>query len=87
MDIGSRASIWEQKITRAHSELADRVDAVLETVANSDHVEPDRIPEGSRFSRRDAGPRRWLLRVASYEQPGRIVTALANRRDPKQWTP
>jgi hypothetical protein len=31
---------------------------------------------------------RWLLAVVSYEQqPGRIVTALANRKDPKQWTP
>lgn len=80
--------IWEQKITRAHPELAGHLDAVLETVAQPDHVEPDAIPARTRFYRRNAGPSRWLLAVVSYEQqPARIITALANRKDPKQWTP
>lgn len=80
--------IWEKKITRDHPELAGQVKAVVETVAHPDHVEPDAITARTRFYRRDAGPSRWLLAVVSYEQqPGRIITALANRKDPKQWTP
>ena len=74
--------IWEQKITRDH------LDAVLETVAQPDHVQPDAIPARTRFYRREVGPSRWLLAVVSYEQqPGRIITALANRKDPRQSTP
>lgn len=80
--------IWDQKITRDHRELIGHLDAVLETVAQPDHVQPDAIPDRTRFYRRDAGPSRWLLAVVSYEQdPARIITALANRRDPKQWKP
>ncbi len=79
--------IWERKITRDHPELADHLDAVLETVARPDHVQPDSQSDRTRFYRRDAGPSRWLLAVVSYEQePGRIITALANRKDPRQWT-
>jgi hypothetical protein len=68
----------------------------METVARPDHVEVDALPAARmRFYRREAGPSRWLLAVVSYEQqPGRIITALAriitalaNRKDPKQWTP
>ena len=34
------------------------------------------------------GPSRWLMAVVSYEQePARIITALANRKDPKTWKP
>jgi hypothetical protein len=82
------ARIWEEKIARDHPELAGHLEAVVETVAHPDHVEPDAIPARTRFYRRDAGPSRWLLAVVSYEQqPGRIITPLANRKDPKQWTP
>jgi hypothetical protein len=82
------ARIWEQKITLDHPELAGHLEAVMETVAHPDHVEADGLPARTRFYRRDVGPSRWLLAVVSYEQqPGRIITALANRKDPKQWTP
>jgi hypothetical protein len=82
------ARIWEQKITLDHPELAGHREAVMETVAHPDHVEADGLPARPRFYRRDVGPSRWLLAVVSYEQqPGRIITALANRKDPKQWTP
>lgn len=41
-----------------------------------------------RFYRRGVGPSRWLMTVVSYEQqPARIITALANRKDPKRWKP
>lgn len=82
------ARIWEEKITRGHPELAGHLDAVVDTVAHPDHVAPDAIPARARFYRREVGPSRWLLAVVSYEQqPGRIITAVANRMDPKQWTP
>jgi len=80
--------IWEQKITRDHPELAGHLAAVVEAVARPDHIEADVLPSRTRFYRRGAGPSRWLLAVVSYEQqPGRIITALANRKDPKQWKP
>lgn len=80
--------IWEDKISRDHPELAGHVDAVLEAVGRPDHVEPDWVPDRTRFYRRNVGPSRWLLAVVSYEQePARIITALASRKDPKQWKP
>ena len=80
--------IWEEKIARDHPELVDHLDAVMETVSKPDHVEPDALPARSRFYRRSAGPSRWLMAVVSYEQePARIITALANRKDPKRWKP
>jgi hypothetical protein len=82
------ARIWDQKIIRDHPELAGHLEAVLEAVAHPDHTEADALPGRSRFYRRDVGPSRWLLAVVSYEQqPGRIITALANRKDPRQWKP
>jgi hypothetical protein len=75
-------------LTRDHPELVGHLDAVIGTVAQPDHVEPDLLPGRARFYRRDVGPSRWLLAVVSFEQePGRIITALANRKDPKQWKP
>jgi hypothetical protein len=74
------ARIWEDKITRDHPELVDHLEAVMETVAKPDHVEPDALADRTRFYRRAAGPSRWLMAVVSYEQqPARIITALANR--------
>ena len=82
------ARIWEDKISRDHPELIDHLDALMETVAEPDHVEPDALPDRTRFYRRGIGPSRWLMAVVSYEQqPARIITALANRKDPKRWKP
>jgi hypothetical protein len=81
------ARIWENKIARDHPELVGQLDAVMDTVAKPDHIEPDTLPR-TRFYRRDVGPSRSLMVVVSYEQqPARITTALANRKDPKRWTP
>jgi hypothetical protein len=55
-----RARIWEEKIARDHPELADHLDAVTETVASPDRVEPDTLPARARFYRRNVGPSRWL---------------------------
>ncbi len=41
----------------------------------------------ARYYARGVGPSRWLLVVVSYEQtPARIVSAFANRKDPKSWS-
>ena len=82
------ARIWSRKIALDHPELADHRNAVIETVERPDHIEPDDLPGRTRFYRRNVGPSRWLMVVVSYEQePARIITALANRKDPKQWKP
>jgi hypothetical protein len=76
----------KDKITRDHPELVDHLEAVMETVAKPDHVEPDALPDRTRFYRRGAGPSRWLMAVVSYEQqPARIITTMANRKDPRRW--
>jgi hypothetical protein len=38
------ARIWEEKIARDHPELVDYLEAVMETFAKPDHVEPDPLP-------------------------------------------
>ncbi len=82
------ARVWAGKIMLDHPEIADHLDAVLETVRRPDHVEPDVLPGRTRFCRHSVGPSRWLVAVVSYEQePARVITALANRKDPKQWKP
>lgn len=82
------AWIWEGKIVRDHPEVRDFRADVLEAVVRPDHVEPDPLEARRRYYRRRVGPSGWLLVVVSFEQkPGRIVTALATRKDPKRWKP
>ena len=82
------ARIWTDKITRDHPELVDHLASVIQTVAKPDHVEPDALPSRMRFYGHNMGPSRWLMAVVSYEQqPARIITALANRKDPTRWKP
>jgi hypothetical protein len=60
----------------------------MAVVRAPEHVEGDALPGRERVYRQDAGPSRWLLVVVSFEQqPGRVITALANRKDPKLWKP
>jgi len=73
-----------------HGELAPYLDAVLSTVAEPDHREPDERPGRERFFKRDAGPSRWLMVVVEFDQtPARIVTALGygHGRTPEGWIP
>ncbi|HVP02943.1 MAG TPA: hypothetical protein VMT10_10275 [Solirubrobacteraceae bacterium] len=80
------ARIWNEKIACDHPELAVHLDDVLLAVQQPDHIEPDRREARARHYRRAVGPSRWLLVIVSYEQePARIVTALATRKDPRRW--
>jgi hypothetical protein len=82
------ARIWEDKITRDHPELRTHLEHVVATVTEPDHAEPDPRARRRRYYRRRVGPSRWLLVVVSFEQqPGRIITAVATRKDPKRWKP
>jgi hypothetical protein len=82
------ARIWEDKITKDHPELRAHLEHVLTTVTKPDHAEPDPRARRRRYYRRRVGPSRWLLVVVSFEQqPGRIITAVATRKDPKRWKP
>jgi hypothetical protein len=82
------ARIWEPKIIRARPELLEYRDAVVATVSSPDHFAPDPRDERLRYYRSHVGPSRWLVVVVSYEQdPARIITAFASRKDPPTWTP
>jgi hypothetical protein len=79
--------VWREKIARDHPEIAGHRADVLHAVSAPDHVADDPIFEQrKRYYARGVGPSRWLLVVVSYEQtPARIVSAFANRKDPKSW--
>jgi hypothetical protein len=81
-------AIWSEKIVRDHREIEAYRDEVLRTVSAPDHTAPDPdYEERKRYFARGVGPSRWLLVVVSYEQtPARIVSAFANRKDPKSWS-
>ena len=82
------APIWREKISRDHPELREHLADVLGTVSAPDHAEPDPRRGRRRYYRRGVGPSRWLLVVVRFEQqPGRIITALAARKDPRRWKP
>lgn len=89
---GARAvlkdEVWREKIVRDHPEIAGHRADVLRAVSAPDHVAADPIFEQrTRYYVRGVGPSRWLLVVVSYEQtPARIVSAFANRKDPKSWS-
>lgn len=81
-------AVWSGKIVRDHQEIAAYRAEVLRTVATPDHVLPDpNFERRTRYYAHGVGPSRWLLVVVSYEQtPARIVSAFANRKDPKSWS-
>jgi len=80
--------VWREKIVRDHPEIAEHRHDALRAVSAPDHVTPDpTFEQRKRYYARGVGPSRWLLVVVSYEQtPARIVSAFANRKDPKSWS-
>jgi hypothetical protein len=82
------ALLWHDKVLRDHPELDTHLDDVLRAIGAPDRVSADPVFRNRRrHYLRDAGPSRWLLVVLSYEQePARLVTAFANRKDPRSWS-
>lgn len=80
--------VWHKKIVRSHPEVAEYLIEILSTVTRPDHTAEDPAhPERVRYYGKDVGPSRWLLVVVSYEQePARIISAFANRKDPRSWS-
>jgi hypothetical protein len=80
-------AVWREKIVRDHPEIDTHMSDVLRAVTRPDHVAADPIFDArTRYYARGVGPSRWLLVVVSYEQvPARIVSAFANRKDPRSW--
>ncbi len=80
--------IWEQKIARDHPELVDCLDAVMETSPSPTTSSRTRFPPERGSTGATSAQAAWLMAVVSYEQqPARIITALANRKDPRRWKP
>ena len=81
-------AVWRDKIVRDHPEIDTHMSDVLQAVIKPDHVAGDPIfAARTRYYARGVGPSRWLLVVVSYEQvPARIVSAFANRKDPRSWS-
>ncbi|HST54902.1 MAG TPA: hypothetical protein VLJ42_03275 [Solirubrobacteraceae bacterium] len=81
-------AVWREKILRDHPEIDTHMPVVLQAVTKPDHVAADPIfAARTRYYARGVGPSRWLLVVVSYEQvPARIVSAFANRKDPRSWS-
>lgn len=79
---------WQGKVLRDHPQLGPYLDDVLRAINAPDRVLPDPgFNARRRHYLRDAGPSRWLLVVLSYEQePARLITAFANRKDPRSWS-
>lgn len=80
--------LWHGKVIRDHPEIGPYLQDVLRVVARPDHVRADPIFDArKRYYARGVGPSRWLMVVVSYEQtPARIVSAFANRKDPRPWS-
>ena len=76
-DIVLTAARWA-KIIEGHPEIADHLDAILHTVSDPDHRQPDPVAGRERFFRR-GGPERWMRVVTDVEQ---IITAFAQTNDP-----
>ena len=88
MQVVLNDAVWREKIVRDHPEIAAHMADVMRAVSEPDHLTADRSFEARmRYYARGVGPSRWLLVVVSYEQtPARIVSAFANRKDPRSWS-
>ena len=78
---------WGGKVLVDHPEMAWYLSAVWATVSRPGHVEADPVRRHRvRFYSCGVGLSKWLQVVVSYEQePARIITAFAKRKDPPTW--
>jgi hypothetical protein len=81
------AALWHGKVLRRHADLAAHLPDVLRAIGAPDHAIPDpAFPYRRRHYLRSVGPSSWLMVVLSYEQePVRLISAFANRKDPPLW--
>lgn len=79
--------VWHGKVLTDHLEMAMFRAAVLDVISDPSHVEADPVRPGrERLFARGVGVSNWLQVVVSYEQdPARIVSAFAKRKDPPTW--
>jgi hypothetical protein len=71
-----------QHILHGHPEMEDHLDAVMETIENPEHREPDPRPGRERLFRR-GGPERWVRVVIEVAGPlDKVVTAFPQSNEP-----
>lgn len=78
MGFPSRIPLRWAKIIEGHPEMAEYLEAILQTVREPDYREQDSAPGRERMFRR-GGPERWMRVVIDTEQ---IITAFAQSNDP-----
>jgi hypothetical protein len=75
---------WEH-ILAGHPEMQEHVEAVIETIEQPEHREPDPRVGRERYFRR-GGPERWLRVVLELDGPiDRVVTAFPQSNPPDGW--
>ncbi len=71
-------------VERRRRHLLDQIAVIVEAVSRPDHHEEDPIAGRERFYRYNPVTGRWLRVVVSFsEEPGFVVTAFAQRTDPR----
>ncbi len=79
-DAGTR----DHLVQRRRRHLVDQVPMILDTVSRPEHREDDAIAGRERFYRYNPITERWLRVVVDFsEEPGVVVTALAQHTDPR----
>lgn len=78
------AATWDHVLV-GHPEMTDHLNAVLETIENSEFREDDPRPGRVRFFRR-CGPERWLRVIVQFAgDSDQVVTAFPQANDPAGW--
>jgi hypothetical protein len=76
--------VYGHLLDRRRRHLLDQLAVIVEAVARPDHHEDDPIAGRERFYRYNPITERWLRVVVDFgEEPGFVVTALAQRTDPR----
>lgn len=89
-DPDGRQVVYDERgrghILRRRPNVIDETDAMMRAIARPDHRELDPLPHRERFYRRHVTDKvRWLRVVVDFSQePGFVVTALIQRKNPIQ---
>jgi hypothetical protein len=72
-------------VLAGHPEMEEHVEAVIETIGQPEHREPDPRVGRERYFRR-GGPERWIRVVVELDGPiDRVVTAFPQTNPPEHW--